>query len=316
MARAEYDTWDPATGVGVTATFGAAARAVATNKGLMNDAFAEPLVRAVGVEYFIRLVDDARFAADGGENPVTTALICILAAHTRFLDEYLAAAGRVGIRQVVLLGSGLDTRPFRLWWPRGTTVYEIDRPEVLDLKSELLRELGAKVTANRCAIGIDLRQDWPAALRRVGFDAAEPTVWIAEQLLVGYLPPDTQNRLLEAVTAASAVGSRFAADHMPTWTPMHVEAGQAFIDRWRQHGVELDLASLTHPGEYRYVPRYLELHGWKTAERNVLELLAGMGLGELWRGGPDDLAVIPGYVTAKRVEPARNASRRRALDVR
>jgi methyltransferase (TIGR00027 family) len=316
MARADSDSWDPTTGVGVTATFGALARAVATNKGLMTDPFAEPFVRAVGVEHFIRVVDDLRFAADDGDNPVMIGLIEILAVHTRFLDEFLAAAGRAGIRQVVLLGSGLDTRPYRLWWPRGTTVYEIDRPEVLDFKSELLGGLGAKVAANRRAVGIDLCQDWPAALRRVGFDAAQPTTWIAEQLLVGYLPPDAQNRLLQDVTAASAVGSRFAADHMPTWTPLHLEAGRAFIDRWRQHGVDVDLASLTHPGEYRYVPDYLASHGWKTIERNVVELLAGMGLTDLWRGSPDDLSVIPGYLTASRVGSTRNASRRRALDVR
>ena len=125
-----------ATAVGVTATLGAAARAVATDKGLLNDPFAEPLVRAVGAEHFIQVVDDERFAADDGDDPATTGLLDICAAHTRFLDEFLAAAGRAGIRQVVILASGLDTRPYRLWWPHGTTVYEIDQPEVLDFKSE------------------------------------------------------------------------------------------------------------------------------------------------------------------------------------
>ncbi|OIN82823.1 SAM-dependent methyltransferase [Mycobacterium malmoense] len=300
MAPADDDSWDAATGVGVTATFGAVARAVATNKGLISDAFAKRLVSAAGVEYFVRVVNDERFAADDGDDPVMTGLIDILAAHTRFLDEFLADAGRAGIRQVVILGSGLDTRPYRLWWPRGTTVYEIDLPRVLDFKAEVLRGLDARLTANRRAVGIDLRQDWLAALRRVGFDAAQPTAWIAEQLLVGYLPPDAQNRLLQDVTAVSAAGSRFAADHMPTWTPMHVEAGRAFVDSWRQHGLDVDLASLTYPGEYHYVPEYLASHGWETDERNVVELLTGMGLAELWRGGPDDLAVTPGYVTATR----------------
>ena len=212
MARADYDSWDPASGAGATATFGALARAVATNKGLMNDAFAEPLVRAAGADYFIRVLSDHPFSDDDGESRAMTGLIDILAAHTRFVDEFLADAGRAGIRQVVILGSGLDTRPYRLWWPQGTTVYEIDRPQVLDFKSEQLRRLGAQLAANRCAVGIDLRQDWLAALRRVGFDTAEPTIWIAEQLLVGYLPPDAQNRLLQDVTAVSAAGSRFAAE--------------------------------------------------------------------------------------------------------
>jgi methyltransferase (TIGR00027 family) len=301
MARTDDDTWDPAIGVGMTATFGAVARAVATNKGIINDPFAEPLVRAAGVEYFTRVVENERYAADGDDNPVMTGLIDILAVHARFLDEFLAGAGRAGIRQAVILASGLDTRPYRLWWPPGTMVYEIDQPEVVDFKTEVLRGLGAKLTANRCAVGTDLRQDWLGALRRVGFDAAQPTVWIAENLLVGYLPPDGQNRLLRDLTAVSAAGSRFAADHIPTWTALQLKAGRAFVDRWRQYGLDIDLARLTYQGEYRHVPDYLAAHGWETVERNVVELFTAMGMASLWRGGPDDLAVTPGYVTARRV---------------
>jgi methyltransferase (TIGR00027 family) len=290
--------------VGATGTFGAFARAVATKKGLINDPFAEPLVNAAGVDYFARLVNHERFSpddADDADDPVTTGLIDILAAHTRFLDEFLANAGRTGIRQVVILASGLDTRPYRLWWPRGTTLYEIDRPQVLDFKSEVLGGLGATLTANRRSVGVDLRQDWLAALRRVGFDSAQPTVWIAEQLLVGFLPPDAQNRLLQDVTALSAAGSRLAADHIPTWTPAHLAAGRAFVDGWRRHGLDVDLARMTYSGEYRDVLEFLASHGWETAERNVVELLTSIGLAELWRGGHDDLAVLPRYLTATRV---------------
>jgi methyltransferase (TIGR00027 family) len=300
MARQDDDTWDPATGVGMTATFGAVARAVATDKGLLNDPFAEGLVRAAGVDYFTRVVEKKRYAEDGGHNPVVTGLIDVLAVHTRFLDEFLAGAGRAGIRQVVILASGMDTRPYRLWWPAGTTVYEIDQPEVIDFKTQVLRGLGAELTANRCAVGVDLRHDWLAALRRVGFDAAEPTVWIAENLLVGYLPPDEQNRLLRDVTAVSAAGSRFGADHMPTWTPLQLEEGRAFVDVWRQQGLDVDLATLTYQGEYRYVPHYLAAHGWETIERNVADLFNAIGMAGLWRGGPKDEARTPRYVTARR----------------
>src|SRR5271166_528264 len=300
MVRRGDDTWDPATGVGMTATFGAAARAVATNKGLINDPFAEPLVRAAGVQYFAQVVQNEVYG-DGGGDPVVTGLMDILATHTRFLDEFLVRAGRVGIRQTVILASGLDTRPYRLWWPPGTTVYEIDQPEVMDFKTRVLRGLGAKLSANRCAIGIDLRQDWPDGLRRVGFDAAQPTVWVAEGLLVGYLPPDAQNRLLDGVTAVSAAGSRFAADHMPTWTSSQLEAGRAFVDDWRQHGLDVGLAGLTYPGEYRNVPEYLEAKGWETVESNVAELFAATGVGRLWRSGAVDAVNIPRYVTATRV---------------
>jgi methyltransferase (TIGR00027 family) len=244
---------------------------VATNTGLIDDPFAEPLVRAAGVEYFTQLVDNQRYG-DVTDDPAATALMDVLVTHTRFLDQFLADAGRAGIRQAVLLGSGLDTRPYRLWWPPGTTVYELDRPEVLDFKAEVLRGLGATLSANRCAIGIDLRQDWRAALRRVGFDDAQPTVWIAEQVLVGHLPPAVQNRLLDDVTALSPAGSRFAADH---------------------------LTGPTYPGEYRSVPEYLAANGWETVDRDVVDLLAATGPGRRWRGDPDDAATR--YVTATRV---------------
>jgi methyltransferase (TIGR00027 family) len=291
----------PTADVEVTATFGAAARAVATDKGLLNDPFAEPLLCAVGIEYLTRAIKDHAFASDDGDDPALTALMDALAAHTRFVDEFLADAGRAGIRQVVLLASGLDTRPYRLWWPRGTTVYEIDRPQVLDFKSSVLRGLDATLATNRCAVGIDLRQDWPAALRRVGFDAAQPTVWIAEQLLVGYLPPREQNQLLHAVTAASAPGSRLAADHMPTWNPLQLGAERAFVEGWRQRGLDVDLASLTYPGEYHYVPEYLAAHGWQARRRHITDLLGAMGLGKRRRTGRGDTEFIPEYVTATRV---------------
>ena len=106
MARTDDDTWDPATGVGMTATFGAVARAVATNKGLINDPFAERLVRAAGVHYFTQMVENGRYSDDGADKSITTALLTMLWAHTRFLDDYLADAGRAGIRQVVILGVG------------------------------------------------------------------------------------------------------------------------------------------------------------------------------------------------------------------
>ncbi|OBF67446.1 SAM-dependent methyltransferase [Mycobacterium sp. 852002-51971_SCH5477799-a] len=287
--------------VAVTATFGAAARAVATDKGLLNDPFAEPLLCAVGIDFLTRAIRDHVFAEDDGDDPAITALLDALAAHTRFVDEFLADAVRAGIRQVVILASGLDTRPYRLWWPRGTTVYEIDQPQVLDLKAEVLRGLGAELATHRCAIGIDLGQDWPEALRRVGFDAARPTVWVAEQLLVGYLPPGEQNRLLDGVTAASAAGSRFTADHMPTWNPLRLGAERAFVDGWRRRGLDVDLASLTYPGEYHYVPEYLASKGWRTARLGITELLGAMGLGRRRHTGNGDAEFVPEYITATRV---------------
>ncbi|WP_118914075.1 SAM-dependent methyltransferase [Mycobacterium shigaense] len=300
MARTADDIWDPATGVGMTATFGAVVRAVATNKGLLDDPFAERLVRAAGVHYFTQMVANELYS-DDDPNSVTAGLIAVLGAHTRYLDDFLADAGRAGIRQVVLLASGLDTRPYRLWWPSGTTVYELDQPAVIDFKTDVVGGLGAELTAHRRAVGVDLRQDWLAALYRVGFDAALPAVWVAENLLVGYLPPAAQDRLLRDVTAASAPGSRFAADHIPTWNPLLLEAGRGFVDRWRQFGLDIDLAELIYQGEYRHVPAYLAERGWQTQERSVADLFATIGMAGRRRGGRKGEAIAPGYVTATRL---------------
>jgi methyltransferase (TIGR00027 family) len=308
MARTENDSWDPTNGVGITATFGAVARAVATENGILDDPFAEALVGATGLEYFARIVEDARYATDGGDNRVTAAVLHILAVHGRFLDHFLADAGRAGIRQVVILASGLDTRPYRLWWPAGTTVYEIDQPDVIEFKNQVLRGLGAELTVNRCALGVDLRQDWLGALRRAGFDHTQRTVWIAENLLVGYLSLAGQNRLLEGVTAASAVGGWFAGDHISTWTPLQREAGRELVDRWRQNGLDVDPDSLTYQADYRYLPEHLAACGWQPVERSAGEMFATIGMAVSRHVGPREVAVSPGYVTAELIGRARNAS--------
>src|SRR6478735_3072170 len=207
MARTENDTWDLASSVGATATMVAAARAIATtaDDALINDPFAEPLVRAVGVQ---RMTDN-------------------MAVRTKFFDEFfLAATGggnpadatASGVRQAVILASGLDARAYRLQWPAGTTVYEIDQPEVIEFKSTTLAEFGAEPTAERRTVAIDLRHDWPSALIAAGFDPSQPTAWSAEGLL-GYLPPEAQDRLLDTITELSAPGSRLATESAPNPEP-------------------------------------------------------------------------------------------------
>ena len=161
---------------------------------MINDPFAEPLVRAVGVDFFTQIASGERAISDLGDDNGFALLTDLFAVRTRFFDNFLTDAGRAGIRQAVILASGLDARPYRLWWPAGTTVYEIDQPRVIEFKTQTLRGLAATPTADRRAVGIDLRRDWPDALRRLGFDATEPSVWIAEGLFIGFLAPVTQDR--------------------------------------------------------------------------------------------------------------------------
>lgn len=218
MARTDGDSWDLASSVGATATLVATGRAIASTDphGLINDPFAAPLVRAVGIEAFTMMVDGTlnitEIAPDAASR--VRANIDEMAVRTKFFDDYFLAATERGIRQAVILASGLDARAYRLPWPAGTVVYEIDQPEVIEFKTRTLAEHGATPTAERRTVPIDLREDWPTALRAAGFDPGLPTAWCAEGLLI-YLPPDAQDRLFDNIHELSAPGSAVATEFVP-----------------------------------------------------------------------------------------------------
>jgi methyltransferase (TIGR00027 family) len=286
MARTDNDTWDLASSVGATATMVAAARAMATtaDNPLINDPFAEPLVRAVGVDFFTRLVTGELRPEDLDSDSESVGMQRMndnMAVRTKFFDEFFHNATEGGIRQAVILASGLDARAYRLAWPAGTTVYEIDQPEVIEFKTRTLAELGAEPTANRRTVAMDLRYDWPSALIEEGFDPNQPTAWSAEGLL-GYLPPDAQDRLLDTITELSAPGSRVAVESVPNIDPgdhqKAIERMQAASERWRDHGFDLDFAELVYLGDRNEAASYLGDHGWRLSRNSVKELFAANGL--------------------------------------
>jgi methyltransferase (TIGR00027 family) len=204
-----------------------------------------------------------------------------MAVRTKFFDDFFLSATNAGIRQAVILASGLDARAYRLAWPAGTTVYEIDQPEVIEFKTSTLAGLGAEPTAKRRTVAMDLRYDWPSALIEEGFDPNQPTAWSAEGLL-GYLPPDAQDRLLDTITELSAPGSRVAVESVPNIDPSDheraIERMQAASARWREHGFDLDFAELVYLGDRNEAAAYLGDHGWELSRRSVAELFAANGL--------------------------------------
>ena len=280
--RTENDTWDLATSVGATATMVAAGRARATKAALIEDRFAEPLVRAVGVDFFTRWATGELAAADvdvpgapWGMQPMTD----LLTARTRYFDDFLTQAVGAGIRQVVILASGLDARGYRLSWPKGTVVFEIDQPAVLAFKAETLAELKAAPTADVRVVPIDLRHDWPTALRDAGFDAAEPSAWIAEGLLP-FLPSDAQDRLLDNITVLSADGSRLASEVATDGFDREEtrKSIELVTQRWRDEGFDLELGELGYSGDRNDVADFLAKRGWQSAKTYISELLADAGL--------------------------------------
>ncbi len=218
-----------------------------------------------------------------------------IAVRTRFFDDFFTAASEAGIRQAVILAAGLDTRGYRLPWPSGTVVFEVDQPKVIAFKTATLDGLGAVPKAPRRTVAIDLRDDWPSALRDAGFDPAQATAWIAEGLLV-YLPPEAQDRLFDNITALSAPGSRLATEHMDM-ANMPDDWAEKLDERSRRAGTDLNLSELFYSGERNTAGEYLSSHGWRVATHSTAETFAANGF-EL----PDDeltrLIGDSGYLTA------------------
>jgi len=274
MARADDDSWDLASGVGATATAVAASRALANRAGLIDDAWAEPLVRAVGMEHFQELLDAPETSDD------VQRMVHGMAIRTRYFDDFLHKTSHTtDIRQTVILASGLDARGYRLPWPAGTVVFEVDQPGVIDFKVSALQRLGARPTAEVRHVGVDLREDWPAALAGHGFDAGRPTAWIAEGLLI-YLPPDAQDRLFDHITALSPAGSRLATEFMPAmdaFTDPPADRDEPEAEQWRRLGFHDNLAGLVYVGERSHVIDYLRRLGWQVSGSGIEELFAANG---------------------------------------
>ncbi|WP_166902674.1 class I SAM-dependent methyltransferase [Mycobacterium sp. DL440] len=285
MARTDDDSWDLASSVGATATLVATGRAIASqdSHGLIDDPFAAPLVRAVGIEVFTKMVDGelsldtlTQLAPDAAERARSN--IDEMAVRTRFFDDFfITAAGKAGIRQAVILASGLDSRAYRLPWPEGTVVYEIDQPEVIEFKTRTLADLGAEPTAERRTVPIDLRNDWPTALKAAGFDPGSPTAWCAEGLLI-YLPPEAQDRLFDNIAALSAPGSMVATEFVPGLKDFDPEKARAATAVFSQMGLHMDMPSLIYHGERHSAADYLSAKGWKMSGVARSELFARHGL--------------------------------------
>jgi methyltransferase (TIGR00027 family) len=289
MTRSDADSWDLASSVGATATMVAAARALASREAdpLIQDPYAEPLVRAVGIDFFIKLVDGVVTTADADDDGTATMMTGMIAVRTRFFDDFFLGATGAGVRQAVILASGLDSRAYRLPWPDGTVVYEIDQPQVIAAKTATMADIGATPTAERRAVAVDLREDWPEALRRSGFDTSQPTAWSAEGLLP-YLPADAQDRLFDNITALSAAGSRLATEYHPDGGASMGQRANAVSDAWKDHGFDVRLTDLFYADERQPVVDYLTRQGWHVTARTRPEVFAGYG-----RKFPDTETLAP-----------------------
>jgi methyltransferase (TIGR00027 family) len=270
-ARTHDDTWDIATSVGATAVMVAAARAGETERpdALIRDPYAKILIAGAGTGVWETILDgdfnDKMADADPEVAMVLEHMGNYQAVRTHFFDAFFAGATAAGIRQVVILASGLDSRAYRLDWPTGTTVFEIDQPKVLEYKDETLRAHGVEPLAQLHQIPVDLRNDWPKALQQAGFDVASPTAWLAEGLLM-YLPADAQDRLFENITELSAPGSRVSVE---TVGEHAAERRERMRDRFEKFAGQLGVERTVNVQDLMYddpdradVAGWLDSRGW------------------------------------------------------
>jgi methyltransferase (TIGR00027 family) len=249
-------------GLGLTAVLVTGARAAESARAdrLFDDPFARAFVEAASSASPAIAQALAQGSVDAA---VGQARRDSIAVRTRFFDDYLHSAVRSGCGQVVLLAAGLDTRAFRLSWPDGVRLWELDMPEMFAFKERVLLDRGAKPACQRTVVSVDLRENWSSALQGAGFDPGAHTGWLIEGLLM-YLEESERDRLMDRVGALSRRGSRLALDHRPGFfsTPTvtspddPVGAGSATRFAALAAAASLD-ASLIEPAEW------LGRHGWR-----------------------------------------------------
>lgn len=285
MSRTDDDTWDITEGVGATALSVARARANETDakRPLYTDPFAH---------FFVDAAVEAGWTSPFGEDAVRIqAMSAYIACRTKQIDDFFTTAGANGLDQVVILAAGLDTRAWRLPWIAGTVVYELDQPKVLDFKQRVLAAHAARPATGYVAVPIDLRKDWPKALRQAGFDPTRPTAWSAEGLLP-YLSAADQDLLFENIDRLSAAGSRLDVEAFGPdfYSAEGLARRRARIDRAREAARAAGRPEAPDPSRLWYleprtdVAQWLAARGWEVSDVSAVDLMA-----HYERQAPEDL---------------------------
>jgi methyltransferase (TIGR00027 family) len=194
----------PLSAVGRTALAVSLARAVESERP---DAwFDDPLARGLASRS-----GAAGDAINAGIQRIGEGLRSWVAVRTRFLDDVVLASMGEGIRQVVIVGAGLDARSFRLPLPDGTTVFEVDRDDVLAVKQRVVDAAALRPRGRRLVVVGDVTDPgWLGSLEHSGWRSGEPTLWILEGFLI-YFEAEVRTRILSELSAVSATGSRLGA---------------------------------------------------------------------------------------------------------
>ncbi|MTE15473.1 class I SAM-dependent methyltransferase [Nocardia aurantiaca] len=270
--RTDGDSWDIVTSVGLTALGVATFRALETidPEPMIHDEYATWFVEAAGEPHFMQMLHDPESVGK------VRRFGRLMGVRTRFFDEFFAAAWQRGVRQAVILASGLDARAYRLDWPAGMVVFEIDQPRVLEFKDRVLAEHGAVAKADRRVLAVDLREYWPDALTAAGFDPGRPAAWSAEGLLP-FLPGPSHDALFERIDALSAPGSSVATDDFGRGVDPHrfADTEERFFGS-NPFG-NLDVSDLWYDDARAEPGDWLSRHGWSVHRTTPVDLAATYG---------------------------------------
>ena len=259
--------WDIISSVGLTALAVAIGRAMESQRPdrLIHDPLADPLVQATDPETLLPV-----FSTENPNHSLIQDMTNYIGVRTRFFDEFFDSAAAAGVRQVVILASGLDTRGYRLDWPEGTRVFEIDQPLVLDFKDTILGGLGAEASSQLHNVAVDLRDDWTTALRDSGFDPALPTAWLAEGLLP-YLPAEAEGQLLARIHELSAPGSRVSIESAPGDRSRLLENQSQYLPK----DLGIDMQELFNTESRPEPAERLSEFGWQVRKQSAPEVAGG-----------------------------------------
>lgn len=256
--RSDNDEWDIVTSVGYTALLVAGWRALhtMTAQPLARDDYAQHFITASGDPYLTSVV------LNPGTSEGATAFPRLYGVQTRFFDEFFMSCAQRGIRQAVIVAAGLDSRTYRLDWPTGTTVFEVDQPKVLEFKQRVLAEHAAEPAADRHAVAADLRGDWSIPLRAAGFDPQRKTAWSVEGILP-YLTGDAQDTLFTRIGELSAPGSRLAIGALGSALDQDRLAALEETFPGLNLSGEVNFSTLTYDDSEKSRPaEWLADHGW------------------------------------------------------
>lgn len=253
-----------------TALGNATARATETQRAdrLFSDDLAQHFVAATGSAIPLFAAQETPPQSENTPHSDMMAMIGdVIVIKTRFFDEYFHRVCAAGCRQVVVLAAGLDTRAFRLDWPAGVRLFEVDLPDVLEFKEQVLINQAARPACERIVVHADLREDWPTALRNAGFDIGHPTAWLAEGTL-GFLTAADCDRLLDEVNLLSGPSSWFALDHTHDGS-VATPRLQPFLE-----GTGISLDEMIKGGPTDPADRWLARHGWLPTTYDIVKQAA------------------------------------------